>query len=392
MNVLFSRRDFLQAGGALVVGLSLAADGAPSACRAAPFRRGTLDPTEVDGFLAIDADGSVTIFCGKVDLGQGLRIAIPQMAAEELGVGLARIDDDRGRHRAVARSGRDRGSTRNHARWRADPAGGGHRAGRADRSRGGRAGTAGGRLRSRTTARCGRRAAARRSATASSSATGSSRSRSIRRRRSRTRRPTRSSASRCRGPTFRARSPDGTSSCTTSRSTACCTAACCDRPRSARRSSRSTRRSIKQHSRRARGARQQFPRRRRADEWAAISAAKRLKTTGRTQRRSSATTACARGCARGRSNPTRSLVQKGDAGQALATAAKRFTAEYYWPLQTHASMGPSCAIADVTRRQGDDLERVAGHASVPRNDRARVSACPKPPCASSTSTARAATA
>ncbi len=33
----------------------------------------------------------MTIFCGKVDLGQGLRIAIPQMAAEELGVAVERI-------------------------------------------------------------------------------------------------------------------------------------------------------------------------------------------------------------------------------------------------------------------------------------------------------------
>ena len=28
----------------------------------------------------------MTIYCGKVDLGQGLRIAIRQMAAEELGI------------------------------------------------------------------------------------------------------------------------------------------------------------------------------------------------------------------------------------------------------------------------------------------------------------------
>ena len=33
----------------------------------------------------------MTIFSGKVDLGQGLRIAIPQMAAEELGIGVERI-------------------------------------------------------------------------------------------------------------------------------------------------------------------------------------------------------------------------------------------------------------------------------------------------------------
>lgn len=45
----------------------------------------------VDGYIAVNADGSVTIYSGKVDLGQGLRIAIPQMAAEELGIGVERV-------------------------------------------------------------------------------------------------------------------------------------------------------------------------------------------------------------------------------------------------------------------------------------------------------------
>ncbi len=86
------RREFLQASGALVVGFML-----PSAAFAQRQPRGdaalgkSLDTGEVDGFIAINADGTVTIFSGKVDLGQGLRIAIPQMAAEELGVGVDRI-------------------------------------------------------------------------------------------------------------------------------------------------------------------------------------------------------------------------------------------------------------------------------------------------------------
>jgi CO/xanthine dehydrogenase Mo-binding subunit len=46
----------------------------------------------VDAFFAIGADGRVTLYCGKVDLGTGLRAAIPQIAAEELGVDLAQID------------------------------------------------------------------------------------------------------------------------------------------------------------------------------------------------------------------------------------------------------------------------------------------------------------
>src|SRR5882672_6194528 len=76
----------LQAGGALVVGF-----GNPVRL----FAQGTLAKTiaadEVDGFITVHGDGSVTLYCGKVDLGTGLRIAIPQMAAEELGIGTDRI-------------------------------------------------------------------------------------------------------------------------------------------------------------------------------------------------------------------------------------------------------------------------------------------------------------
>ena len=53
--------------------------------------RTTLEPGELDSYFAVHQDGSVTLYCGKVDLGQGLRIAIPQMAAEELCVPLERI-------------------------------------------------------------------------------------------------------------------------------------------------------------------------------------------------------------------------------------------------------------------------------------------------------------
>ena len=91
MNAPLSRREFLQAGGALVVGFTLPGPVFAQRARSDIPRGKTLDIGEVDGFIAIDADGSVTIYSGKVDLGQGLRIAIPQMAAEELGIGVERI-------------------------------------------------------------------------------------------------------------------------------------------------------------------------------------------------------------------------------------------------------------------------------------------------------------
>ena len=92
MRASVSRREFLQASGALVVGFTLRTPAAAQQLARAEAHLGkTLDTGQVDGFIAINADGSVTIYSGKVDLGQGLRIAIPQMAAEELGIGIDRI-------------------------------------------------------------------------------------------------------------------------------------------------------------------------------------------------------------------------------------------------------------------------------------------------------------
>src|SRR5438552_17405428 len=85
------RRDFLRTGSAIIV--SFAFDGAFS--RTMPAQTSDLgkpvDPREVDSFLAIHPDGSVSIYTSKVDVGTGLRIAISQMVAEELGVPVEKI-------------------------------------------------------------------------------------------------------------------------------------------------------------------------------------------------------------------------------------------------------------------------------------------------------------
>ncbi len=85
-----TRRDLLKAGGALIVSFSL---GGPLTrrARAQSTEPKTLDRAQVDAFLAIHDDGSVTIYSGKIDCGTGLRIAIPQMVSEELGVPITRI-------------------------------------------------------------------------------------------------------------------------------------------------------------------------------------------------------------------------------------------------------------------------------------------------------------
>src|SRR5215510_5487796 len=105
----FSRRAVLK-GGAITVGFALA--GIPSRVRAqsTAVAKRILDNKEVDAFLAVNADGTVTLFCGKVDLGQGLRIAMPQIAAEELGVPVDKITFIEGDTALTPDQGRTSGS------------------------------------------------------------------------------------------------------------------------------------------------------------------------------------------------------------------------------------------------------------------------------------------
>jgi len=93
MDTMLSRRDLLKAGGALIVtfGVDAMMPRWTHAQTALLASGKPIDPTEVDSFLAIHADGSVTVYTGKVDVGTGLRVAVAQMAGEELGVLAARI-------------------------------------------------------------------------------------------------------------------------------------------------------------------------------------------------------------------------------------------------------------------------------------------------------------
>jgi len=97
---LFTRRDLLKASGALVISFAFDAGGILGTQDAASGGADrTLDPEQVDSFLAIHPDGTITVYTGKADVGTGLRIAVAQMAAEELGVGtdvITVIDGDTG--------------------------------------------------------------------------------------------------------------------------------------------------------------------------------------------------------------------------------------------------------------------------------------------------------
>ena len=86
-----SRRDFLKAGGALVVSFAVDSGATGTANAAAATRAKTVAADQVDGFLSIDARGMVTVYSGKVDLGTGVQTAMAQIAAEELSVPLSQV-------------------------------------------------------------------------------------------------------------------------------------------------------------------------------------------------------------------------------------------------------------------------------------------------------------
>src|SRR5437016_2194336 len=86
-----SRRDVLKTSGALVVTYALAPKAAHAAIDLNDLGPKTVAADRVDGFVAIDSKGVVTVYSGKVDLGTGTDTALTQIAAEELGVPMQRV-------------------------------------------------------------------------------------------------------------------------------------------------------------------------------------------------------------------------------------------------------------------------------------------------------------
>ena len=92
------RRALLRGAGALVVTFAIAPGGAGAqertrqqteALETAPTKSVSADA--VQGFLAIDPAGQVTVYAGKVDLGTGVETALMQIVADELDVPLERL-------------------------------------------------------------------------------------------------------------------------------------------------------------------------------------------------------------------------------------------------------------------------------------------------------------
>jgi CO/xanthine dehydrogenase Mo-binding subunit len=97
---MISRRDFLKgASGALVVSFGARAGASAHLGAASPIgaqgpfdtHPSHVDPSELDSWLAVGADGYVTVHTGKCELGQGILTAQTQLVAEELSVAIDRI-------------------------------------------------------------------------------------------------------------------------------------------------------------------------------------------------------------------------------------------------------------------------------------------------------------
>src|SRR5262245_30324281 len=94
-----SRSAFVKGGGGLIVGFSLAgsvaavtrAAGARSAKAAVGGSFPVIDFGQLDSWIAIHPDSTVTVFTGHVDIGTGSETAFIQVVADELNVPFAAI-------------------------------------------------------------------------------------------------------------------------------------------------------------------------------------------------------------------------------------------------------------------------------------------------------------
>jgi nicotinate dehydrogenase subunit B len=88
----FSRRTFLRGGGALIVGF-----GVTAAARVADGGAAALGPgkptavDQVDSYLVVHPDNTVTLYHSTLERGQGTKTGLLQIAAEELDIGMHQI-------------------------------------------------------------------------------------------------------------------------------------------------------------------------------------------------------------------------------------------------------------------------------------------------------------
>ncbi len=85
----FTRRSVLLGGGALVISIGAAVSLETVLSIGKAYAEGAkppLTPDQLSSYIAVNADGSISAFFGKMDMGHGLHVAIGQIVAEELDV------------------------------------------------------------------------------------------------------------------------------------------------------------------------------------------------------------------------------------------------------------------------------------------------------------------
>src|SRR3954467_11739399 len=89
MTISIDRRDFAKGLGGIVLAFTLDPAVAP---QPKPLPGSLGGNRMLDAWLRINADGTATVFTGKVELGQGIVTALRQIAAEELDLTLTRVE------------------------------------------------------------------------------------------------------------------------------------------------------------------------------------------------------------------------------------------------------------------------------------------------------------
>src|SRR5215467_9548901 len=88
-----TRRRFLKSAGGIAVAFGWGAPTVLAQQAARPALPGSLATNRMlDGWIRINPAGTVTVFTGKCELGQGILTALAQIAAEELDVAYERVE------------------------------------------------------------------------------------------------------------------------------------------------------------------------------------------------------------------------------------------------------------------------------------------------------------
>lgn len=86
-----SRRTFLKSSGQLLIGFSLMGLPLTTISGEAELSGARAGDNDIDAWIKIDAEGNITVLTGKTELGQGIKTALRQIAAEELDVDMKRV-------------------------------------------------------------------------------------------------------------------------------------------------------------------------------------------------------------------------------------------------------------------------------------------------------------